>query len=252
MLSRLAIVVALALALAGCRREPYSRSTSGFSSLDKQVLYDFRSSEAATGAALDAAGTRPILSAVFPAYLSAMRACKTGPEANQAGQIVPTIRGAAAGSFTAAGRKQTVYLIDVGECSRDPVFSTRRLAVFSAGTLTANAEAPLGAEILRAYDLNGDGKNELLLRDGHTGRGELIEVAKLVEFDKDKLVVVEDFGQIYDDTCDTDLPSKSIRASVVYYLPPPEGQKPRFTVELYRAPCPQKGQTPQWTRVSGN
>jgi len=64
-------------------------------------------------------------------------------------------------------------------------------------------------------------------------------------------MTVEDFGQIYDDTCDTDVASKSISASVVYYLPPPAGQKPRFTVEPYRAPCPAKGHEPQWTRVSG-
>ncbi|MBZ5629540.1 MAG: hypothetical protein LAO06_11820 [Acidobacteriia bacterium] len=248
MLLRLAIVVWFVLALAGCQREAYSRSNSGFSSLDKQVFYDFRSHEPAADSKLDPANTRKILSAVFPAYLSAMRACKAGPEANQPGQIVPTIRGAAEGSFTAAGLQQTVYLIDVGECSRDPVVSTRRLVVFSAGALTANVEAPLGAGILRTYDLNGDGKNELLLQDGRTGQGELIEIAKLVEFDKDKLVIVEDFGQIYDDTCDTDLPSKSIGASVVYYLPPPAGQKARFTLELYRAPCPAKGRQPQWKR----
>ncbi|MBZ5569249.1 MAG: hypothetical protein LAN64_15535 [Acidobacteriia bacterium] len=251
MLFRLTIVVWFVLALAACQREPYSRSNSGFSSLDKKVFYDFRSPDPATDSKLDAVTTRKILSAVFPAYLSAMRACKAGAEANQPGQIVPTIRGAAKGSFTAAGLQQTVYLIDVGECSRDPVFSTRRLAVFSAGTLTTNVEAPMGAGILRSYDLNGDGKNEVLLQDGHTGQGELIEIAKLVEFDKDKLVIVEDFGQIYDDTCDTDLPSKSIGASVVYHLPPPAGQKARFTVELYRAPCPAKGDPPQWSRVSG-
>jgi hypothetical protein len=249
MLSRLAIVAALLLTLAGCNRESYSRSNTGFSSLEKKILYDFRLRGPAADAEVDAATTRKVLSAVFPSYLTAMRACKAGPEANQPGQIVPAIRGAAEGSFTAAGLKQSVYLIDVGECSHDPVVSTRRLAVFTAGALTGNVEAPMGTEHLRTYDLNGDGKSELLLQGGHTGRGEWIEVARLVEFDKDKLMTVEDFGQIYDDTCDTDVASKSISASVVYYLPPPAGQKPRFTVELYRAPCPAKGRQPQWAPV---
>jgi hypothetical protein len=251
MLSRLAILVALLLALAGCNREPYSRSNSGFSSLDKKIFYDFRPHGQTADAEVDVATTRKILSAVFPSYLSTLRACQAGAKANAPGQIVPTLRGAAEGSFTAAGLKQTVYLIDVGECSHDPVVSTRRLVVFTAGALTANVEAPLGAGNLRTYDLNGDGKNELLLQGGHAGRGEWIEVARLVEFDKDKLATVEDFGQIYDDTCDTDDASRSISASVVYYLPPPAGQKPRFTVELYRAPCLAKGQPLQWTRVSG-
>jgi hypothetical protein len=250
MLSRLAIAVAFLLALAGCNREPYSRSNSGFSSLDKKILYDFRPHGPAADAEVDAASTRKILSAVFPSYLPAMRACKAGQEANTPGQIVPTLRGAGEGAFTAAGLKQAVYLIDVGECSLDPVVSTRRLVVFTAGTLTANVEARLGTENLRVYDLNGDGKSELLLQGGHAGRGEWIEVARLVEFDKDKLAIVEDFGQIYDDTCDTDVAAKSISASVVYYLPPPAGQKPRFTVELYRAPCPAKSHEPQWTRIN--
>ncbi len=250
MFLRLAIVVAFLLALPGCSRESYSRSNSGFSSLDKKVLYDFRRHEPAADAEVDTATARKILSTVFPSYLPALRACKTGFEASAPAQIVPAIRGAAEGSFTAAGLRQTVYLIDVGECSHDPVFSTRRLVVFTSGTLTANLEAPPGAGILRTYDLNVDGKNELLLQGGHTGRGEWIEGARLVEFDKDRLATVEDFGQIYDDTCDTDVASKSISASVVYYLPPPADQKPRFTLELYRAPCPAKGQEPQWTRVS--
>ncbi|MGB9105741.1 MAG: hypothetical protein WCC59_13355, partial [Terriglobales bacterium] len=107
MFSRLAIVVALLLALAGCNWEPYSRSNSGFSSLDKKILYDFRPHEPAAEPGVDAATTRKILSAVFPSYLSALRACKAGPEANAPGQIVPAIRGAAEGSFTAAGLKQT-------------------------------------------------------------------------------------------------------------------------------------------------
>ena len=85
MLSRLAIVAALLLALAGC--EPYSRSNSGFSSLDKKLLYDFRPHEPAADAALDVATTRKILSAVFPSYLSALRACKAGSEANAPGKL---------------------------------------------------------------------------------------------------------------------------------------------------------------------
>ena len=73
MLSRLAIAVALLLAVAGCNREPYSRSNSGFSSLDKKLFYDFRGDQPDMGAKLDSATTRNVLSAVFPSYLSAMR-----------------------------------------------------------------------------------------------------------------------------------------------------------------------------------
>ena len=252
MLSRLAIVAALLLTLAGCDRESYSRSNTGFSSLEKKdpSTPPSRAGRGCRGRRCDRSDDPLRGFSFLPDSHARLQA---GPEANAPGQIVPAIRGLAEGSFTAAGLKQSVYLIDVGECSHDPVFSTRRLAVFTAGALTSNLEAPMGTGHLRAYDLNGDGKSELLLQGGHTGRGEWIEVARLVEFDKDKLMTVEDFGQIYDDTCDTDVASKSISASVVYYLPPPAGQKPRFTVELYRAPCPAKGRAPpQWARFPPN
>jgi hypothetical protein len=246
MFFRLAILLSLLATLPACKRESYSRSISGFSSADKKVLYDFRTAPVAPSLP-GAVTTRKVLSAVFPSYVSDARECK--PE--QPRQILPQIRGAAEGSFTAPGLKQTVYLVAVTECGLPLAITTRRLAVFTAGTPTANVEAPSGSAILGVYDLDGDRKHELLLEDSGTGPGEIIRVAKLLEFDKDKLATVEDFGQIYDNACATSDGGKSLSASVVYYLPPPAGQKPRFIVELYRAPCPSKGQQPQWTRASG-
>jgi hypothetical protein len=163
---RLCITVFLFLfVLAGCNRESYSRSNSGFSSVDKKVLYDFR----------------------------------------------------AAGS------------------DRDQQSA-------------ANLGAPAGATIIDSYDLNGDGKKELLLQEVAGGPGgRQTKIARLVEFDKGKLVTVEDFGQVYDDAC---AGGGSLSASTIYYLPPPAGQKARFTIELYRAPCPPKNQQPQWTRLN--
>lgn len=247
MFFRLTILLSLLLALAGCQRESYSRSLSGFSSLDKRVLYDFRNDGPDVRAPLDAATTRRVLSAIFPSYLTDTRQCKPPGNADERGQIVPAILASADGSFTGAGVKQTAYLIDVGECgARSPVFATHRLVVFAAGTLAANVEAPRANAIAGTYDLNGDGKNEILLRWREFRQ--VAHTATLVEFDKDKLAVVEDFGQIYNSDCGAKLPTS---ASVVYYFPPPAGQKPRFTVELYRADCPAQGQPPQWTRVGG-
>jgi hypothetical protein len=163
---RLCIAVLFLFTLAGCNRESYSRSNSGFSSVDKKVLYDFR----------------------------------------------------AAGS------------------DRDQPSA-------------ASLGAPAGATIIDSYDLNGDGKKELLLQEVAGGpRGRQTKIARLVEFDKGKLVTVEDFGQVYDDACAGG--DGSLSASTIYYLPPPAGQKTRFTVELYRAPCGAKGQQPKWTRLN--
>ena len=244
MLSRVTIALLLLLALSGCKREPFSQSNSGFSALDKTVLYDFRNPPAAP-AQPDAQTARRVLSAVVPGY--DRQKCPPG-------EAAPQILGSAQGSFTATDLKQTVYLIDPGECASKPGSATRRLAVFSGDKLAANVATPIGMSILGAYDLNRDGKNELLLEADGGGRGaaERIKLARLVEFDKDKLAPVEEFGEVYDDACAGSLSSKSITARTIYYLPPPAGQKARFSVELYRSPCPAPGQKTQWTRVTGS
>jgi hypothetical protein len=247
MFFRLSILLSLVLALAGCKRESYSRSNSGFSSVDKKLLYDFRNQQPGMGANVDTATTTQVLSAVFPSYFSDARECDAA-NASRPGQMVPTIHGVAEGSFTGAGLKQSAYLIEVRDCGQKQGAATWRLAVFTAGTLAANAEAQ-GTSILGAYDLDGDRKDELLLEDDPEGGR--TKAARLVEFHKDKLVTVEDFGQIYRRTCATDVQSRSISASALYYLPPPAGQKPRFTVEVYRAGCPQNGAKPQWARATG-
>lgn len=162
MSSRTTIVAAVfLLVLADCGCESYSRSTSGFSSLDKKLLYDFR-------------------------------------DAHPTGNL--------------------------------PV------------------EPSTGAIVAGTYDLDGDGKNELLLESSSINQGRQLKSARLVQHEKDKLVTVEDFGQVYDNSCGGR--DGSMSASTIYYLPPPAGQKPRFTVELYRAPCPAPAQQPQWTRVN--
>ncbi len=238
--------MALLLALAGCEREPYSQSNSGFSSLDKTVLYDFRDALRSPHQP-DAQTARQVLTAMFPASASGGRKCRPG-------ELAPTILDETQGSFTAAGLKQTVYLIDAGECGRKAASTTRRLAVFTGGKIAANVETPMGTAILGAYDLNRDGKNELLLEADGGGRGstERIKTAKLVEFDKDRLAPVEEFGEVYADACSGSLSTKSLTARTVYYLPPPAGQKARFSVEVYRSPCPAKGHKPQWIRVTGS
>jgi hypothetical protein len=234
MLFRLAIVVSIVLA------------NSGFSSLDKKVLYDFRN-EPATPAAPDKAIRLEVISAAIGRYsvtpsTGRIPGCRPGTAAQ--------IRGSSNGSFTAAGLKQAAYLVDLDECMLEPSATTRRVLVFTAGRLTANVEVPGVNAVLGTYDLDGDGKSELLLGRSQASPGQRTRSATVVEFDKDKVSTVESFGQIYDDTCAANLPSKSISASVVYYFPPPAGQKPRFAVELYRAPCPAKDQQPQWTRAA--
>jgi len=167
---------ALVALFPGCNRQQYSRSTSGFSELDRTLLYDFRQ-------------PRPGLS-----------------------------------------------------LSVDPATQQKL-----APALAANG----ANQVLTVSDVNRDGRNEYLLGGSRSVQGQTTRSAVLVTFDKDKPITVEDFGQVYDDNCQTNFDSKSITASVLYYLPPPPNGKPRFNVELYRAPCPAASQQSNWQRVSG-
>jgi hypothetical protein len=163
---RTTVVALLLLVCAGCSCESYSRSSTGFSNLDKKVLYDFR--------------------------------------------------------------------------AREPRQANRQ---------ASNLEPSTGATIVGTYDLDGDGRNELLLEFISPGPGRQIKSARLVQYDKGQLITLEDFGQVYDNSCGAGEGTQTART--IYYLPSPRGQKPRFIVELYRAPCSPQGQQPQWTRVTG-
>ncbi len=113
------------------------------------------------------------------------------------------------------------------------------------------AAAFAGYQISTVSDVNRDAKNEYLLVATRSVQGQVTRSAVLATFDKDKPVTVEDFGQVYEDNCKTNLDSRAITASVLYFLPPPPNGKPRFNVELYRAACPAPDQLPNWQRVSG-
>jgi len=170
---RLVTIACFVAVLPGCNR--YSRSTSGFSELERTLLYDFR----------------------------------------QPQSTPPSI---------------------------DPATQQKL-----APALAANG----ANQVLAVADVNRDGKQEYLLGGSRSVQGQITRSAVLVILDKDKPFTMEDFGQVYDDNCQTNFESKAITASVIYFLPPPPNGKPRFNVELYRAACPAPGQQPDWQRVSG-
>jgi hypothetical protein len=243
-----AILILSLLALPACNWQPYSRSTSGVSALDKKILYDFRDTSSPLPK-LDAATQRRVLTVISPNYYERPAQCPSSKDS--ADRVVLNISGLATGSFTSPGAKEDAYLVDVTKCGENPAFRGNRLLVFTGDQLTAAADTKY-SEILKSYDLNGDGVNELLLAGGFTHMGEVITEATLVRFDKRALVTVENFGSVYHDVCGLfvglsddarkDLISKSIEpiaeAVVISYLPRPGGQMPSFVAERYRAPCP--------------
>lgn len=226
MFTRVLIILALCLTLVSCKSlvEKYERSESGVSAVNKKVLFDFR---------------QPL-----PASSSAS-SCPAPPAA-----CSQTI-GGVNGSFTYAAESEQACLY---RCT-----DTNKLQISSAGTLKAGGDTPF-AYVLNVFDLNHDDKNELLLGTETKKDGIIDREASLMNFEKNVLHPVEDFGTVYHDPCalfaGADEAKKklliaggrtpSLDAILIYYLPRPGQQMPSFTVERYRAPCTDPT---QWQRV---
>ena len=241
-------IATLCLTLVSCKSlvEKYKRSSSGTSSVDKRVLYDFRSPFQIAKPAVDAK--------IMSMLLATNDQATCTPR-----QPTPQIESLAEGSFTYAAEKETAYLVVPWPCSTE-----NRLIVFSGSKLQAASDTNFET-ILRTYDLNRDDKNEFLLGVETTKDGVTDREASLADFEKNTLHSVEDFGTVYHDPCalfrDADAAKKQqliaggrqpmVDAVVVWYLPRPGNQMPSFTAVRYRAPCPATPGTPPtaWTQL---
>ena len=157
------------------------------------------------------------------------------------------------GSFSAAGQKDRALLVALQPCVADPDTIDFQIVVFpAAGSTTPLARADVPDDrLLQTFDLNRDGQDEFFLAHATTKNGVRDVQAQIYQFDKGKLRTLEDFGDVYENDCHSPLASQGISAAVIDYIPrTATGELPRFVVQLYRAPCPQDGQAPQWQLVS--
>ena len=228
----------------------------------RQVLYDFRKESVdSSRSSLAPALERRIISAVFDSYLKRPEDCKTVEEAagtddylaaaRKAGQFVPSVVARSEGSFTAAGERETAYIISVGECNASHAdnFGTKRLVVFSGQKLVADVDTDFKSSILRTYDLDHDGVDELLLGGGDMSQGIVVEVASLVELRAGRLRVIKDFGKTREDSCNAELSDSQLRASVISYAAA-RGKMPEFHVDNYGAGCSPNGEIAKWSFLS--
>jgi len=226
---------------------------------NREKLFDFRTETRNKPLSVTAAANKKILSAVFPKYLSDARYCKEDVDTSgaddylaamrKAGQIVPAIIDLATGTFTAAGEEQIAYIISVGECNASHAdnFGSKRLAIFAGNKLVLNADLDFKSGILKKTDLDSNGIDELLLLGGDMNQGILIEIAALVTVRNRRVVVVQDFKKVLEDSCASLMRGSGIEASVIFLGPARSGQMPDFQVENYRAGC---GRTKRWRFMS--
>lgn len=160
-----------------------------------------------------------------------------------------TVSSVAEGSFTAAGAKQTAYIIDTHSGSPADNDGPKYLAIFSGDAYVADFPVPNLSLILKTYDLNRDGINELLLGYYYMQMGQAMEWAKLVQVAPGQLRVIKDFGTTYASFCDAGLAAENnpgATASVVFLAPAAATQMPELRVDNYKAPCAPAGSNPQW------
>lgn len=215
----------------------------------KQVLFDFRVARTSSPPKIPLATRRKLLSKVFRKYLTDESKCNPDfgasggsdplEAARDAGQIVPSIVDVASGSFTAPSQAETAYVISVSECNASHAenFGTKRVAVFSGQQLVADVDVNFRSSIVRKTDLNGDGMDELLMTTGDMNQGTLIEMAALVDFQNGRLRVIEDFGTVTDDSCASEIPGSSSKASVVSFSEVVPGKMPKLRIDNYQASC---------------
>jgi hypothetical protein len=215
----------------------------------KQVLFDFRVERTSAPPKIPLTTQKPVLSKVFRKYLTDEAQCNSEVDASSsndpleaarnAGQIVPSIVDMATGSFTAAGKAETVYVISVSECNASHAdnFGTKRVAIFSGEQVIADVDVDFKSSIVRKSDLNGDGINELLMTSGDMNQGTLIEMAALVDFQNGRFRVIEDFGTVIEDSCASGIPGSSSKSSVLSFSDVAPGKMPKLQIDNYQANC---------------
>ena len=223
----------------------------------RQTLHDFRKETPYESPNLSPAAQKKILSAVFSSYLEDEKGCKfintsDLEAARKAGLFTPAVKDIVTGSFTAAGERQTAYLILVGECNYTHAtsYGSKRLAVFSGEKLVADADTNFRSSVLRISDLNNDGVNELLLSAFDMNQGVEVEVATLVEFSRGQLRILKDFGMTSENSCNSGLSGIDMKASVISYAPAAQGKMPEFRVDNYRAECTDNPAEAKWSFLS--
>ncbi len=197
----------------------------------RPIMFDFRAETRNNPPRITAATSKQVLGAVFRKYLTDARYCKEDVETSgaedylaamrNAGQFAPSILDLATGSFTAPGENQIAYVISVGECNASHAdnFGSKRLAIFSGNKLVLNEDLDFKSGILKKTDLDANGIDELLLLGGDMNQGILIETSALVTVRNRKVVVLQDFKKVFEDSCASLIRGSGIQASVIFLGP---------------------------------
>jgi hypothetical protein len=160
-----------------------------------------------------------------------------------AGRISPRLLTSIQGSFTAVGKKQTAYLIDLRECNaphgRVDRFSTVVWALVEGETVLSQTKAKYRADDVSLLDINEDGTDEIiasLSRPGRDGRYTRVSILMAQE-QKISLVEAFDSKEAMHNRCSFK-ENPSLKVVVHYFIPTSPGKLPEFVQEEVPTECP--------------
>lgn len=191
---------------------------------------------------IDPAEATRVLKLVFSKFLSDSKGCvgetKTLKDARDRGLFVPRVTTVVTGSFTEPRSKQRLYTIFVGECGATHAdnYGSELLVVVQGDAVIARAEVAGSEAVSRVVDLDGDGKDELLVTGGSTGQGVMVSTATLSRFEGQRLATVSAFGEVHSDNCGSVVQPKEQEVTTVTALAG-VGRAPTFRLTKRKGPC---------------
>lgn len=206
------------------------------------VIYDDTTSTDPKIETVPQAEQSRILRKLFPKYLTDAKQCSPNitsiDDSRRRGEMVPRVVSAASGSFTAAGVSQRLYLVFVGECgaSHADNFGSGLVVTFQNDAIVARAVISGSSSIERLFDLDGDGRLELLITSGFMNQGAMTMSASLDQVGATSLTTLKDFGEVLTSNCAGAFEPKQQEVSIIRALTSP-GHAPTFRVTKKKGPC---------------
>jgi hypothetical protein len=161
------------------------------------------------------------------------------------GDVVPTVTYAVDGAFTAPKASERLYVIHTGECSATHAdgYGTSIVVVTESGgrsRIVARALLAGTTQLTNVLDLDGDGRDEILLANGGTNQGYTSVNGELVHVSTKGLETIRTFEHIFESDCgaavgqDDNLPSERV---LVLKAKVSAGHAPEIHSELLARAC---------------
>jgi hypothetical protein len=110
------------------------------------------------------------------------------------------------------------------------------LVVLQGDAVVARAEIEGGASLHGVFDIDGDGKLELLLTSGFTNQGNTVGRARLIRVAGSTIETIKDFGEVMSENCAGSFDPKKQDSSLIRAITKP-GSPPEFRIEKKTVPC---------------